>query len=272
MKKKVLRFRTIILSDVHLGTPDCKIREVNHFLKHTTSQKLILNGDIIDGWQLRRGAKWTNQHTRFVRNVLKKSEKGRTRVVYLRGNHDDILGRFLPVSFGNLEVVEDHIHEGLNGRYLVLHGDIFDSVTKNFVILAHLGDVGYKFLMSLNRFYNKYRAWRGKDYYSLSKVVKAKVKSAVSSISNFETQIAALAKSKNCIGAICGHIHTPEIRMIDGINYLNSGDWVESLTAIVEHFDGRFELIRFEDFCIDVPFDARARAQGTETPPVVGIT
>jgi UDP-2,3-diacylglucosamine pyrophosphatase LpxH len=128
--------------------------------------------------------------------------------------------------------------------------------------------------MSLNRFYNKYRAWRGKDYYSLSKVVKAKVKSAVSSISNFETQIAALAKSKNCIGVICGHIHTPEIRMIDGINYLNSGDWVESLTAIVDHFDGRFELIRFENFCEQVPFIGvpRTRISATPDEPVVEVS
>lgn len=257
MKKPVLQFRTIIISDVHLGTPDCKVREVNHFLKHTTSSKLILNGDIIDGWQLRRGARWTKQHTKFIRIILKRLEKRDTKVVYLRGNHDDILGRFLPLQFGNLDVVEDCIHENERGRYLVLHGDIFDSVIKNFVALAHLGDLGYKLLLRLNRVYNKLRAWRGKDYYSLSKAIKAKVKSAVNFVSKFEIQLSDLARARGCVGVICGHIHTPDDRMMDGVHYLNSGDWVESLTAIVEHFDGRFELLDFKRFCEIVPFERK---------------
>ncbi len=257
MKKPVLKFRAIIISDVHLGTPDCKIREVNHFLKHTRAEKLILNGDIIDGWQLARGARWTKQHTKFIRHILKRLEKGDTEVVYLRGNHDDILGRFLPLQFGNLQIVEDHIHETPRGRYLVLHGDIFDSVIKNVVGLAHLGDLGYKLLLRINRAYNRFRAWRGKEYYSLSKVIKAKVKSAVSFISKFEDRLAALARARGCVGVICGHIHTPEIRMMGDIHYLNSGDWVESMTAIVEHFDGRFELIHFKDFCEWIPLERR---------------
>ena len=256
--KKTLRFRTIILSDVHLGTPNSKVREVNHFLKHTQSEKLILNGDIIDGWQLRRGAQWTKLHTKFVRLVLKKLEKKNTQVVYLRGNHDDVLGRFLPLEFENLSIVEEHIHENPHGRYLVLHGDVFDSVIKNFVPLAHLGDFGYKLLLGVNRVYNKFRAWRGLEYYSLSKVIKAKVKSAVNFVSKFEEKLAAFARARGCVGVICGHIHTPEIRQIGDIHYLNSGDWVESLTAIVEHHDGRFELIDFKSFCAQVPFDAAA--------------
>jgi UDP-2,3-diacylglucosamine pyrophosphatase LpxH len=255
--KKSFRYRTIILSDVHLGTPNSKVREVNHFLKHTRSEKLILNGDIIDGWQLRRGGRWNKQHTRFVRLVLKKLEKKDTQVVYLRGNHDDILARFLPLEFANLAIVEEHIHEGIHGRYLVLHGDVFDSVIKNFVPLAHLGDTGYKLLLGVNRLYNRFRAWRGKEYYSLSKVIKAKVKSAVNFISKFEEKVAGLARTRGCIGVICGHIHTPEMRMIRDIHYLNSGDWVESLTAIVEHHDGRFELIDFASFCAHFPFDAQ---------------
>ena len=163
MKKKVLEYKTIILSDVHLGTVDCKIKEVNHFLKHTQCRRLILNGDIIDGWQLNRRGGWTKDHTRFIRLVLKKMEKKETEVIYLRGNHDDILSRFLPLQFNKLRVVEDFIHETDNGRYLVLHGDVFDSVVQNFVVLAHIGDIGYKLLMTLNRFYNKFRAWRGKE-------------------------------------------------------------------------------------------------------------
>jgi len=171
-----LQVRTVIISDVHLGTPDSKVREVNHFLRHVRCEKLILNGDIIDGWQLRRGGSWTKAHTRFVRIVLKMLEKRDTKVFYLRGNHDDVLASFLPLEFENLTVVEEHIHEGPAGRYLVLHGDIFDTVTRNFVFLAHLGDWGYSALLTLNRVYNAWRKWRGKEYWSLSKAIKARVK------------------------------------------------------------------------------------------------
>lgn len=251
MTKYNLNVRTVFISDVHLGTVDCKAEEVNHFLKHVQCEKLVLNGDIVDGWQLKRGGKWTKEHTKFVRLILKKVEKKDTHVVYLRGNHDDFLRSFLPFELTNLELVEDHIHVGLYENFLVLHGDVFDNVTKNFVWLAHVGDFGYGLLLKLNRFYNAWRKWRGKEYFSLSKVIKAKVKEAVSHLSNFEEHIASLAKARNCSGVICGHIHTPAIKFDqgpEGIHYLNSGDWVESLTAIVEHHDGRFELIEFSDF------------------------
>ena len=250
-----LHVRTIIISDVHLGTSDSKVREVNHFLRKTRCAKLILNGDIIDGWQLRRGGNWTKAHTRFVRIVLKKLEKRDIEVIYLRGNHDDVLSSFLPLDFENLRIVEDYVHESARGRYLVLHGDIFDTVTKNFVFLAHLGDWGYRTLLQLNRAYNVWRAWRGKEYWSLSRAIKARVKEAVSHISNFEEHISRLARDRGCTGVMCGHIHTAADKMIGDIHYLNSGDWVESLTAIVEHWDGRFELIEFTDFVRDYPMD-----------------
>jgi len=248
-----LHVRTVILSDVHLGTADSKVAEVNHFLRHVRCDKLILNGDIIDGWQLRRGGSWTKAHTRFIRIVLKKLEKRDTQVVYLRGNHDDILSSFLPLDFENLSVVEDYVHEGPRGRYLVLHGDIFDTVTKNFVFLAHLGDWGYRALLRLNRLYNAWRAWRGKEYWSLSRAIKARVKEAVSHISNFEEHIVQLARQRGCAGVMCGHIHTAADKMMGGVHYLNSGDWVESLTAIVEHWDGRYELIHYTDFVREHP-------------------
>jgi UDP-2,3-diacylglucosamine pyrophosphatase LpxH len=254
--KNLLRVRTVILSDVHLGTPDSKVREVNHFLRHVRAAKLILNGDIIDGWQLTRGGNWTKAHTRFVRIVLKMLEKRDTEIVYLRGNHDDVLESFLPLAFENLSIVEEHIHEGPAGRYLVLHGDVFDSVTKNFVWLAHLGDWGYRALLRLNRAYNAWRAWRGKDYWSLSKAIKARVKEAVSHVSKFEEHIAQLARERGCVGVMCGHIHTAADKRIGPIHYLNSGDWVESLTAIVEHWDGRYEVISFADFVQRVPLPA----------------
>jgi len=256
MDKKVLHARTVILSDVHLGTPDCKIDEVNHFLRHIRCEKIILNGDIIDGWQLRRAGQWTKAHTRFIRIILKKLEKRGTEVVYLRGNHDDVLTAFLPLAFEKLTIVEDHIHEGPRGRYLVLHGDVFDTITKNFVFLAHLGDWGYRALLGINRAYNAWRRWRGLEYWSLSKAIKARVKSAVSHVSNFEDHIAQLARERGCIGVMCGHIHTPADKMLGDVHYLNSGDWVESLTAIIEHADGRYELVDFARFRETYPLPA----------------
>ena len=253
MHKKNLKVRTVIISDVHLGTPDCKIEEVNHLLKRVRCDRLILNGDIIDGWQLKRSGKWTKAHTRFVRIVLKKLEKRDTEIIYLRGNHDEVLTTFMPLQFENLSVVEDFVHEGPQGRYLVLHGDVFDSVTKNFVFLAHLGDWGYRALLRLNRIYNLWRSWRGLEYWSLSKAIKARVKEAVNHVSNFEEHIAQLAKQRGCDGVMCGHIHTPSDKMLGEIHYLNSGDWVESLTAVVEHIDGSYELLEFADFVQEYP-------------------
>lgn len=264
-EKEKLSVRTVIISDVHLGTPDCKAREVNHFLRHVRCEKLILNGDIIDGWQLRRGGRWTKAHTRFVRLVLKKIEKRDTEVIYLRGNHDDVLASFLPMQFENLQLVEDYILETPRGRYLVLHGDVFDTITRNFVFLAHLGDWGYRTLLALNRAYNAWRSWRGLEYWSLSKAIKARVKSAVSHISKFEEHLAKLAKDRGCVGVLCGHIHTPADQMIGDIHYLNSGDWVESLTAVVEHHDGRFEVLDFARFLERFPLLDEEPA-GEDTP------
>ena len=256
-----LRVRTVILSDVHLGAAGCRIREVNHFLRNVRCSKLILNGDIIDAWQLDRGGRWTKADTHFVRIVLKMMEKRGTEVVYLRGNHDDVLARFLPLAFENLSIVEDHVHAGPRGRYLVLHGDVFDSITKNLVFLSHLGDWGYNVLLAINRVYNTWRAWRGLEYWSLSKAIKSRVKEAVNHVSSFEEHIARLARDRGCTGVICGHIHTPADKMLDNIHYLNSGDWVESLTAIVEHFDGRFELVDFVSFARDNPFPGQEPAE-----------
>ncbi|MEO0511028.1 MAG: UDP-2,3-diacylglucosamine diphosphatase [Verrucomicrobiota bacterium] len=268
MKKTTLSYKTIFISDVHLGTLDCKIEEVNHFLKHTHCEKLVLNGDIIDGWSLARKGGWTDKHTRFIRLVLKKVEKRDTEVIYLRGNHDDILSRFLPLFFGKLKVVNEHIHESPKGNYLVVHGDGFDAVTINHKWLAVLGDIGYQTLLKINRAYNHYRSWRGKGYFSLSKAIKAKVKTAVSFVGKYEDQLQNFARKRECSGIICGHIHTPDDKQIGDIHYLNSGDWVESLTAIVEYEDGRFEIISYKDFCQrleeKVRLKAEQRAQANE--------
>ena len=248
-KRPKYECRTVILSDIHLGTPDSKADEVVDFLKHLRCEKLILNGDIIDGWALRRGGKWSNRHSRFIRKVLKMTERDETEVIYLRGNHDEILERFLPLSFGKIKFTKEHIHRTATGkRYLVVHGDGFDSVSTNHKWIASLGAVGYDFLLKVNRFYNLWRSWRGKEYFSLSKRVKAKVKSAVSFVDRYEELLQELASHRKCDGIICGHIHTPEDKHVGPIHYLNSGDWVESLTAIIEHHDGRLELVQYESF------------------------
>jgi UDP-2,3-diacylglucosamine pyrophosphatase LpxH/glycosyltransferase involved in cell wall biosynthesis len=257
-KRPKRNFRTIFLSDIHLGTEDSKVHEVIDFLKHTRCEKLVLNGDIIDGWALKRGTKWRKRHSRFIRTVLKKMEKDDTEVVYLRGNHDDILERFLPLGFGKLQFVKEHIHKGADGkRYLVVHGDGFDAVSTNHKWVAVLGAIGYDALLRANRVYNRYRAWRGKEYYSVSKAIKARVKSAVNFVGEYEIQLQDFARKRNCDGIICGHIHTPEDKQVGEIRYLNSGDWVESMTAIVEHHDGRMELVYYSEFMAALAAEVR---------------
>lgn len=248
-KRMAVTCRTVFLSDIHLGTPHSKATEVVDFLKHLQCEKLVLNGDIIDGWALRRGAKWRSRHSRVIRKILKMAERDHTEVIYLRGNHDDILDRFLPLAFGRMKVAKEYIHRAANGmRYLVVHGDGFDSVSTNHRWLAWLGAIGYDTLLKVNRHYNRWRTWRGLEEYSLSKRVKARVKSAVSFIDQYEQLLQNLAAQRKCDGIICGHIHTPENKQIGKIHYLNSGDWVESLTAILEHHDGTMELVQYEEF------------------------
>jgi len=247
MKRELLKYKTIFISDVHLGSADCKIDQINYLLRNTTCEKLVLNGDIIDAWALKRGGKWLRSHTLFFRFILKKAEKYKTDVIYLRGNHDDFLWRVLPFEFDRIKIVNEHIHESPHGKYICVHGDGFDAVTTNHKWLAVIGDFGYVQLLRLNRVYNWVRKLRGKPYFSLSKAIKAKVKSAVSFVGNYEDQLQKFAKKNNCEGIICGHIHTAADKKIGDTHYLNSGDWVESLTAIVETTDREFKLINFEE-------------------------
>ena len=244
---KKSHFKTIVLSDIHLGTKNSKAKEVVRFLKTNSCNKLILNGDIIDGWQLRKGGVWKKKHTRFFRVVLKMMEKDKTEVIYVRGNHDDFLDNILPFIFGSMSIVRDFIYSSNGKKYYVVHGDIFDSITTHFRWLAKLGDVGYTFLLWINKWYNNYRLRKGLPYYSISQAVKQKVKGAVSYISDYEQELVKIARTKNCDGVICGHIHHPAMTMYGDILYMNSGDWVESLTALVEHFDGKWEIVYYSD-------------------------
>ncbi len=240
-------YKTIIVSDVHLGTKNSKAKELVRFLKTNTCEKLILNGDIIDGWQLKKGSKWKKKHTRFFRLVMKLMDKHNTEIIYVRGNHDDFLDNLIPIQFNKLSVVKDHYHYSGNKKYYVIHGDVFDAITTNLKWLAMLGDIGYTFLLWLNKVYNNRRMKKGLPYYSLSKIVKQKVKSAVSYISDFETELVKLAKSRNCQGVICGHIHHPAMTLYGDMEYMNSGDWVESLSAIVEDFEGKWDIVYYSD-------------------------
>ena len=244
--KTVKQYKTVIISDVHLGSEGSKAKEVTLFLKSVTCETLIMNGDIIDGWQLKKGGSWKKKHTAFFRTVLKMIENQHTKVIYLRGNHDDFLDQIIPFSLGKSFIIQrDYILKSGKKSFLITHGDIFDSVTSNLKWLAYLGDVGYTILLTLNKLYNKYRAWRGLEYYSFSQRIKQRVKEAVNYISDFEEKLVELAKANQCEGIICGHIHKPDIRQIDDITYMNSGDWVESLTALVEDHKGNWELLYF---------------------------
>lgn len=245
-KKSKFNVASIFISDLHLGTNDSKADECREFLRHFHCERLVLIGDIIDVWALMRGGKWTRSHTRFLRSILKKIEKEDTEVIYLRGNHDEILERIIPLSLGGLQMSSDYIHHSKdNKKYLCLHGDGFDSISTNHHWIAVLGSIGYDILLYINRLYNRYRSWRGKEYYSVSQAIKAKVKSAVNFIGKYEKQLELLAHRRNCAGIIAGHIHHPSNKVVGetNIHYLNCGDWVESLSAIVELNDGSFHIV-----------------------------
>ena len=241
-------FKTIVISDLHLGTNGSKAKELVRFLKMHSCEKLILNGDIIDGWQLKKYGVWKKKHTKFIRQVMKMIDNDDTQVIYTRGNHDDFLDNFLPLKIGkNFSIVLEHIHYSNGKRYLVTHGDVFDSITTNMKWLSKLGDIGYTFLLWLNKVYNNYRTRKGLPYYSLSQKIKSKAKSVVNFISDFEQELVNYATDKKCEGVICGHIHQPAIKMYGNIEYLNSGDWVESLSALVEDFDGEWSLVYYNE-------------------------
>ena len=249
------KLKTVFISDVHLGFTDCKVDEVCDFLRSVVCEKIVLNGDIIDGWHLKSWGSWKKKHTHFFRLILAKMEKEGTEIIYIRGNHDDFLWRVMPIGFGKLKVCNEHIHETPHGDYICIHGDGFDAVTTSHKWLAVAGSMGYSLLLWINRVYNWQRRVRKKPYFSLSQQIKAKVKSAVNFIGKYEEQLQLYARRRRCTGIICGHIHMPADKQIDDIHYLNSGDWVESLTAIVETTDREMKLITYEDF-----FKERAEA------------
>ncbi len=242
-----LRFRTIWISDLHLGTVGCQARLLLDFLRHTESTRLYLVGDIVDGWQLRRRWFWPQAHNDVVQKVMRKARKG-TEVVFIPGNHDEFARHFLEQSFGGIEVRDEVIHTTADGRrLLVLHGDLFDGVIQCAKWLAFVGDRLYTLTLHLNRWLNAARARLGFPYWSLAQFLKHRVKNAVSYITDFEIAVAQEARRRRVDGVVCGHIHKPEIRSIGGVLYCNDGDWVESLTALVENDAGELSILRWKE-------------------------
>lgn len=239
------KYRTIWISDIHLGTPGCQADALLHFLKHNESDTLYLVGDIIDGWQLRKNWFWPQSHNDVIQKVLRKARKG-TQVVFIPGNHDEAARQFAGMTFGDIPIMETAVHVTADGKRLwVVHGDEFDQVVRYAKWLAYLGDTLYNLALTMNRMLNNIRIKLGYPYWSLSQFLKQQVKNAVNFILEFEHALIHEAKHRGYDGVVCGHIHKAEIKQVDGLLYCNDGDWVESLTALVEHPCGMLEIVHW---------------------------
>jgi len=262
-----VRVRTLFLSDVHLGTRGCHANKLLDFMRHYDSDTIYLVGDIVDGWQLKASWYWPQAHNDVVQKLLRKARKG-TRLLYIPGNHDEFLRDYYGTHFGGIEVLADTIHVGVDGkRYLVIHGDLFDVVIRHARWLALLGNHAYDLAIWLNTYFNAVRRFFGLTYWSLSQWAKLKVKNAINFIGEYERTLAAEARRRGVNGVICGHIHHAVIRTTLQIRYMNCGDWVESCTAIVEHFDGVFEIVKWtaQDSALD-----RVEMAGVLSPAELG--
>lgn len=239
------RYRTIFISDLHLGTRGCKADCLLDFLRHVESDYLYLVGDIIDGWRLQKRWFWPDKHAEVLDRLLARAREG-TEVVYLPGNHDEALRRLIGRSVRGVKIRHDTIHHTAAGRrLLVVHGDVFDGVVADMRWLALAGSVAYDLALTVNTWFNVARRWFGLGYWPLSAFLKERVKAAVKFIDRYERSLAREARRRSVCGVICGHVHKPEMRTIDGVLYYNDGDWVESCSALVEHDDGRLELLEW---------------------------
>ena len=237
------RYRTIFLSDVHRGTRGCRADFLLDFLPRTECERLYLVGDVVDGWRLRKTWHWTEEFDDVVRHILGMAKRG-TEVVYIPGNHDEMFRAWLGLEVAGVRLQREAVHRTADGRrLLVIHGDEFDGVIRYAKFLALLGDWAYDWALTLNLWFNAARRRLGYPYWSLSQWLKRQVKGAVKAIDRFETALATEAKRRGLDGVVCGHIHHAEMREVGGVLYVNDGDWVESCTALVEHADGRLELV-----------------------------
>jgi UDP-2,3-diacylglucosamine pyrophosphatase LpxH len=237
-----MRYNTVIISDLHLGSKASRRDDILGFLEKLETDTLILNGDIVDGWALKRGSKWTKKDTKIIRKLLKISETD-TEVIWIRGNHDEFLKDFLPFDLGNIKIVEDWIYQSNKKRYYIFHGDVLDIFITKIKWLAYIGSIGYDIALWINRWYNRWRAFRGLPYYSISKDIKKGIKKATNFINDFEDNAIMLTKQKGCDVAICGHIHQPAMTK----HYMNSGDWCENCTALVETKNREWKLIDYHN-------------------------
>ncbi len=254
---EVRHFRTLFISDLHLGSNAARTEDLLAFLRVHDADTIILVGDIIDGWRLKRSWYWPQNCNDIVQKLLRKGRKG-SKIIYIPGNHDSFMRDYPGIHFGGIEVAERMIHHAADGRkYLVLHGDEFDVVVRNAKFIAHLGDWAYDLAIAINWFLSKLRRHMGLPYWSFSAWAKLQVKRAVNFIGEFQRVVAEEARRNNADGVICGHIHHAVIMDIDNICYINTGDWVESCTAIVEHFDGRMELIFWQDGGTNAPISTK---------------
>jgi len=243
--KPIYSFRTVFISDVHLGTRGCQAEILLDFIRSIECEHLYLIGDIIDGWKLKGGWHWPQSHNDVVQKVLRMARKG-VKITYVPGNHDEVARDYCGIHFGGVVVARDAIHTTVDGkRFLITHGDEFDGVVQHARWLAFLGDWAYRTILALNTLFNLARRRLGFGYWSLSAFLKSRVKNALQFIENFESAVAEEARRRGVDGVICGHIHKAEMRDIDGIAYINDGDWVESCTALVEHKDGRLEILEW---------------------------
>jgi len=259
-----ISIRTLFISDLHLGTNGCQADMLLDFLRCYDAQTIYLVGDIVDGWRLRKGWFWPQTHNDVVQKLLRKVRKG-ARIIYIPGNHDEFLRDYAGMTFGGIEICDHAVHEAPDGRkYLVIHGDIFDVVVVHARWLALLGDWAYETALRVGQAVSYFRRKLGLPYWSLSAWAKHRVKTAVNFIGSFETCLAEEARRTGADGVICGHIHHAAERDLDGIRYLNTGDWVESCTALVEHMDGRLEIIRHAAA-------VAARRPATDTPPPLAL-
>ncbi len=257
----VNHFRTIWISDVHLGTRGCKAEFLLDFLRHTESEFLYLVGDIVDGWRLRKSWYWAQSHNDVIQKVLRKARKG-TKVIYIPGNHDEWLRDYTDMHFGGVLLLSEAIHTTADGKkMLVLHGDAFDGVVRYARWLALLGDGAYEVTLRLNNAFNWARRHLGYPYWSLSAYLKSRVKNAVQFVGDYANAITTEARTRQVDGIVCGHIHQAEMRPINGVLYCNDGDWVESCTALVEHFDGRLEILHWMTLRALDPFTPRSERE-----------
>ena len=266
---EVRHYRAIWISDIHLGTSGCKADFLLDFLRVNESDQLYLVGDIVDGWQLKRGWYWKQSHNDVVQKVLRKARKG-TKVTYIVGNHDEVLREFLGLRFGEILIENEAVHELRDGRRLwVTHGDLFDGVIQYAKWLAYLGDTAYTMALKVNNHFNYLRHKMGMSYWSLSQYLKHRVKNAVSFITAFEEALTTEARRRGYDGVVCGHIHRPEIREIDGTLYCNDGDWVESLSALVETHEGELKLVYWAHRRFEKELKSKKEAKAYAQPSTV---